>query len=507
MLGDRGKELWVKGIDSSGMLLYERYFPAQNDKLLFVFRKALWRLRMLSRWHNFINEGRADDVEMEIREAEWLNDKSWNGIEELEKSLRSELPELLLRITGRILPLRGRHWKLHYRNGEYGGFELQQSETDALAERIRICGQRGLSFARLEQLEKLRTCFQSLNRIIMEEPGSKRKTSRGMSVPDCCPDILDRLDELKKQRVNQTANLILAHALGMRHKNHDPATKCIRIENDIHGEYERIPGVEPAKFIVLENLSRYRFSQGRTKFENSRLMMWSHRAIRAKLVELCEVFGLTVLEVNAGYSSKFTPDGIPGFRAEEMPAQRVLNSKAAKFLKDRSEFSREYEQLVRIVELADKQGKTVLVPKEGGSIFVPFVPQDSDRHLEQADLNASYNIGLRGIAHPNNVLVHNKLLVSKDKKTKGVWTPSISSKRRKEIFKDKKFSIEGLDKDAINLFLTGCQCEELGQTSAITDDKELRSYRGRWMVGGGIFKDVKREFERCLRINLKRMGG
>ena len=53
---------------------------------------------------------------------------------------------------------------------------------------------------------------------------------------------------------------------------------------------------EPADFIVIEDLSRYRASQGRAPRENSRLMKWCHRAVRDKLKELCEPFGIPVLE-------------------------------------------------------------------------------------------------------------------------------------------------------------------------------------------------------------------
>ncbi len=472
---------------------------------------ALGHLRSLARWHYFMGEGRDADVAEEIKAADWLGDKSLMGVENFENKMREELPKLLLQITERILPLRGRHWELVYRNGQYGGFELSQTIPSASEPRRWICGQRGLSFARLEQLETLRKNFQSLNRICMDKPGSKRKTSRelrGISIPDCCPDVLNRLDELKTQRVNQTANLILAHALGMRRRAHDLSTRQCRIEDNIHGEYERIPGVAPAKFIVIENLSRYRFSQGRAKFENSRLMKWSHRAVRDKLVQLCEVFGISVVEVNASYSSRFTPDGVPGFRAEEVPANQVLGSWSIKSLEKKEDFSREYEEYCRIVGLARGMGKTVLVPKEGGSIFVPFVSRNGDsRHLEQADLNASYNIGLRGIAHRGNLSVHNKVTI---KRVKSVWRPILASKVLKKVIpKNSVLNIEetGMDKkDVINLFAIGCPCRSIGLSSAMSEDSPFAEYNGRLLVGTAVFRNRHAELARCISINRMRLG-
>jgi transposase len=56
---------------------------------------------------------------------------------------------------------------------------------------------------------------------------------------------------------------------------------------------------------VLENLDRYLANQGRSRGENSRLMKWCHRQILGKLKQLCEPYGLRVLETPAAYSSRF----------------------------------------------------------------------------------------------------------------------------------------------------------------------------------------------------------
>src|SRR5204862_6459922 len=80
----------------------------------------------------------------------------------------------------------------------------------------KIRGQRGLSLERIEQIEELRRRFQALNQTLRRIPGKPPEKSRDESIPDPCPDLLDKLDRLKEQRVNQTAHMILAQALGVR---------------------------------------------------------------------------------------------------------------------------------------------------------------------------------------------------------------------------------------------------------------------------------------------------
>ena len=504
------QDFLVVDMAATGELIYRKYFPDQNDALLRILKRGIYRLRQLARWHFFWKNGEEAKVLDETKAAPWLSEKNLIGIQKAELQLRDTLKTNLLRITERILPLRGRHWEL--KNVPQGGMVLSQTTPSSLEPERWICGQRGLSFARLEQLENLRRCFQSVNRILMEAPGAKRKTARELreiSIPDCCPDILMRLDALKEQRVNQTANMILAQALGLRHKEHDAGTRGYREENNIHGEYEQIPGLVPAKFIVIENLSRYRFSQGRSRFENSRLMKWSHRAIRDKLKMLCEVYGITVVEVNAGYSSIFSPGGVPGFRAEELHWKDVRR-KFFFYKSVKVDFPAEEKELKRQLELliaeAKRKNKTILLPRDGGPIFVPFRSENDDRRLSQADVNASFNLGLRALAHVKVLTVHHKLSIEK---TKGVWKLRNFSKLVKKLLpKSAVFEIGTADQphsDFSNIFVCGCPCREFGQTSAQTEG-EFEEYNGRMMVGGSIWQDRILKLKRCLAINRKRLS-
>ena len=126
------------------------------------------------------------------------------------------------------------------------------------------------------------------------------------------------MEALKEQRVNQTAHLILAQALGVRLRPHTTSA-AEREKHDIHGEYERIPGREPVDFVIIENLKYYEMTQGRARSENARLMKWCRRHLRDKLIQLCEPYGLRVLEEWPADTSKFCSlTGVAGFRAVEL---------------------------------------------------------------------------------------------------------------------------------------------------------------------------------------------
>jgi len=168
---------------------------------------------------------------------------------------------------------------------------------------VRARGQRGLTLERIEQIEELRRRFQSLNQTLRRDIAGKPPIRRDEAVPDPCPDLLEKLDRIKEQRINQTAHMILAEALGVKLAR-PPANKAdLRQECDQHGVYEKLR--EPVDFIVIEDLSRYRASQGRAPRENSRLMKLCHRGVRNKLKQLCEPFGIPVLETPAAWLSRF----------------------------------------------------------------------------------------------------------------------------------------------------------------------------------------------------------
>jgi hypothetical protein len=437
-------------------------FPELNDRLLFAIRRAQTRLARLQSWSWMItDESRResireaivadDDDELSLKAA--AEKSLWPVLAEKLASevnrLRNLIPQQLVLLANRILPLRGRRWEWVKRDDSSGCHVLCETDPGTDATSKKICGQRGLSMKRLEQLDELRRRFQSLNRALMQTPGQSAglgKSKRGIELPDPCPDLLDKTEQLREQRVNQTAHLILAQALGVRLRTPQKGD-ALRKQHDIHGEYETFR--PPVDFIVLEDLSRYLSSQGRGRNENSRLMKWCHRAILLKLKQLCEPYGLKILATNAAYSSRFcSRTGIAGFRAVELtPDARKefrwrkhldrLEKDARGEIKLDREMRAESQHVKRLFDMLDhlnagrkeagKPLRTLIAPIAGGQIFVPM-----QGHTTQADINAAINLGLRAIAAPDCHAIHVRIRTERKDKTLRVRTGSNREKVRWE---------------------------------------------------------------------------
>jgi hypothetical protein len=456
-------------------------FPELNDRLLFAARRAQTRLARLQSWSWMA----ADESRREkIREAILAADEDELALKApAEKSLwpvlaerlvtevnrlRKLIPQQLVVLANRMLPLRGRRWEWVMRKDDSGCHLLRETDSGTDTKEKKVCGQRGLSMERLEQLEELRRRFQSLNRALMQTPGQPAglgKSKRGIELPDPCPDLLNKTDQLREQRVNQTAHLILAQALGVRLRTprKDPE---LRERHNIHGEYESFrPAVD---FIVLEDLSRYLSSQGRARTENSRLMKWCHRAILLKLKQLCEPYGLKVLETNAAYSSRFcSRTGVAGFRAVELTPDARKDFRWRKHLDRLEKAARgeikldrearvESEYVKHLFDMLDqlnasrkeagKPLRTLLAPVAGGPIFVPM-----QGHTTQADINAAINLGLRAIAAPDCHSIHIRIRTERKDKTLRIRT---GSQREKVRWEGKNPAIQ-MNKPADLASLTG----------------------------------------------------
>ncbi len=436
-------------------------FPEQNDKLLIAMRRYQSRISRLHRWCWFL---KGDDKQQrtawkEIVECEDTRLISAHHREQasksdpclliqLETALKKRLeiaPDLLARIANRILALRGRSWKWEKNpvatNRNILHLLTQNGQSlDTMEKRTWLRGQRGLSFQRIEQIEELRKRCQSLNQTQRREIGSKPPIRRDESVPDPCPDFLEKLDNLKEQRINQTAHMILAESLGLRLASPPADKKELHQERDQHGVYEKIldksgKWIGPADFIVIEDLSRYRASQGRAPRENSRLMKWCHRAVKDKLKQLCEVFGVPVLETPAAYSSRFCArSGVAGFRAVEITPGFTKHGYWAWLAgkkNDEGEPTADAKELLNLDDqLCNAQidleanweakhpgepcpKRTALVPQAGGPIFIPVVETKANGELNSAvvhaDINAAINLGLRAISDPRLWEIHPRL--------------------------------------------------------------------------------------------------
>lgn len=431
-------------------------FPEQNDKLLIAMRRFQSRIARLHRWCCFLhgNGKQPENAWNEILECqdsrlistaqnELAKKRDPRLLPQLELQLQNRLelaPRLLVCVANRILPLCGRSWcwekhpnctdKIILHHLTQNGPRLESQGKPVWTR-----GQRGLSLERIEQIEELRKRFQSLNQTQRRTIGGPAPIRRDESVPDPCPDLLDKLDNLKEQRTNQTAHLILAEALGLKLAP-PPADKAtLRQQRDQHGVYEKIRDksghwIGPVDFIIIEDLSRYRASQGRAPRENSRLMKWCHRAIRSKLTQLCEVFGLPVLETPAAYSSRFcSRSGVPGFRAMEI-APGFENDAPWSWIKDKEDDDGKptaeagyLQELIQQIADAQKiptasgkmpaKPRTLFAPLAGGPIFIPIVEAANGVELApaitQADINAAINLALRAVADPKLWAIHPRL--------------------------------------------------------------------------------------------------
>ncbi len=396
-------------------------------------------------------------------------------------------------------------WKTHPNNGDYHVLAYEDWPKEKIKSRTKqekmLAGQRGLSIERIEQMEELRKRCQSLNQTLRRKIGDPPPRGRDDSIPDPCPAVLAKLDGLKEQRRNQTAHMILADALGLALATPKSAIKdankafhealkrgdsplaiqdlkaaLSRLrkeaeEQDLHGEYVKVNdkgGVAAdddawrgvVDFIVIEDLGRYKTSQGRAPRENSRLMKWCHRAIRDKLKEMCEPFGIPLVETPAAYSSRFcSRTGVAGFRASELSPPMLNESKwrwrirkrddGKEETKEQRERRKQWENLyaeVRRINMGrdgseGNEYRTLLVHDAGGSVFIPIsnldrnyhrpakdevnpkrhrsiieylpVPlEEGQKHLPRlihADINAAVNLALRCVADPRIWSIHSRL--------------------------------------------------------------------------------------------------
>ena len=401
-------------------------FPEHNDELLRLARSSANQLRRLHglSWR-ITHPDKGADALIEIQadpELAYLigadNAATAVTLADTFRKARERYSSLLEKLANRVVPLREKRWTWIPRTDSPGHpwrqLVMVASPTDEFSATTKLAGQRGLSLSRVEQLEDLRRRFLSLNRFLEFTPGLQNpRAKRGERVPpEPCPDLLEKIDRLKDQRINQTAHLILAEALGVRLRDHT-ASPAERTAGDIHGEYEPIPGRRPVDVIVMEDLSRYRSSQDRARNENRRLMQWAHRALIDKIRELAAPFGLSVAVVPAAYSSKFCArTGVVGFRAEEVHSQqlddfewRQLNERTTqKKPRIGDDLLLRFSQALRLLPARKtKTGETVpftlLRPRPGGQIFVPLTGVGPS----QADINAAINIGLRALAAPDSL--------------------------------------------------------------------------------------------------------
>lgn len=546
ILNALGQANLLADIHTTADLQSRHSLPEQNDKLLVAMRRAQNWIAACVSWHWKLT---APETETQRGATlEQLNEQDrvpdWQklaalgeaGLPDLRRFLhehiisqRKVVEERLLALTRRILPLREREWEWVTHPDHADCHLLRQTPPQPDQTKIRLRGQRGLSMARIEQLAELRRRWQSLNQALRREIGLRPPTASEMRndpIPDPCPDILRKLENIREQRVNQTAHLILAEALGLKLKAPDLPPE-VRVKSDIHGEYRVVR--PPVDFIVLEDLSRYLSDQGRAKSENSRLMKWCHRAITLKVKMLAEPFGIPVLETPAAYTSRFCSlTGAAGFRAAEVGWNarhefrwRILleeakaSRAAGKPVSENAIFSEMLFAELEKISRSDKPHLTLLAPQPGGSIFVtakeiphPNSGKSKSVHPIQADLNAAINIALRATAHPDCAEIHHRLRTERKKGTGS--KPDTFTSRESRRFGGAKVPIIPRDNDLpkeknTNMFFDRHGIAPYGRARVESDPGNAHPYAS----GPALWKttnDRGRQWSRCQEINVARLA-
>ncbi len=237
------------------------------------------------------------------------------------------------------------------------------------------------------------------------EKGDDTLTGFGQSV-------LDTMERMRENRVKQLASRIVEAALGIgfeqpKNNGRDPRRPRERIRN---------ARFAPCHAVVIENLQNYRPEETRTRRENRQLMSWSSGKVRDYLSEACQLNGLHMREVSAGYTSRQdSRTGAPGVRCVDVPVAEFMESslwkrdaaRAAK--KGQGKGDERDRYILELRDLAEKSRsdnpvllrKILRIPARGGDIFVSADRSSPAANGLQADLNAAANIGLKALLDPD----------------------------------------------------------------------------------------------------------
>lgn len=522
-------------------------FPELNDKLLVAVRRTQsWIANCIS-WHWKLTKPETEsqresaiaELQEQKRMPEWAKlaeerdlNKLGDAIHAHIIKLRGVVQEQLLKLTHRILPLRNRHWEW-IQHPEKADCHLLTPAPGGPGN-VKLRGQRGLSMARIEQISELRRRWQSLNQSLRRKIGDRPPTASEMRndpIPDPCPHILTKLENIREQRVNQTAHLIIAQALGLRLRK-PTLPKETRKATDTHGEYE--VARDPVDFIVMEDLSRYLSDQGRARSENTRLMKWCHRAVLQKVKMLAEPFGIPVLETSAAYSSRFCSlTGVAGFRAVEVGWDdrhefrwRVLLEEAARAKAQCKQPFEEANHAIKLFAALEKisrsgqPNRTLLAPQPGGPIFVTAKrvahPAPSPQRKQkaktevlptQADLNAAVNLALRTVAHPACADIHHRIRAERQKRS-GKQPDLFQTKEQRRFGKEtvaihfRENDLEPKERNC-NLFYDREGVANFGRARLGNEKSDSYPYAS----GPGLWKKVNdrsEQWKRCNEINALR---
>ena len=224
--------------------------------------------------------------------------------------------------------------------------------------------------------------------------------------------MLDAMESMRENRVKQLASRIAEAALGIgREEKGTGGRQRKRPRQRISA-----PQFASCHAVVIENLTRYRPEETRTRRENQQLMNWSSSKVKKYLGEACELNGLHLREVSAAYTSKQdSRTGAPGMRCKDVPVKDFLESPFWKMqitaadqkMRDGSKGDARERYLLALrkhwamMPDAKKAGHSIRIPFRGGEVFVSAQKTSPASSGLQADLNAAANIGLKALLDPD----------------------------------------------------------------------------------------------------------
>lgn len=433
-------------------------------------------------------------------------DEVYERVLEAAEELRRKLPEYAELVTSLILPRKHGSWKWtpEQRKGWQGAGVMRLTEKGVLPHRP-VYHRGGLSIDRLTQLETLRQSLQSMGKVLSFVPGEPVAFGRRLKdarVIDPCPDILEKIENMREQRVNLIAHNIVAQALGVRLKPSRRGKNSGGLDI-IHGEYERIPGREPVDFVVMENLSRYLTSLDRAPFENSGLMRWAHRQIVAKVTQLLEeIFGIPVVFTHAHYTSRFdSMSSEPGFRPT-MLKPWYLKSLQRNGNESERKAAPVYQAIWDEVVNAGKKDKVTLVlphSTNGGELFLS--QQGGTFTLRNADMNAATNVAWRGVAAPESLHLLHRVRMEMKKAGLAPVCDNAREKSLKHGWSLTKLKSVLPDGNKISAFAVSSEWKD--EAFAVYGNAETSAYLSYGKTLWGIMK--RKQWQMCHLYNIQQL--
>nr|WP_326492686.1 type V CRISPR-associated protein Cas12b [Alicyclobacillus dauci] len=230
------------------------------------------------------------------------------------------------------------------------------------------------------------------------------------------------IDHAKEDRLKKLADRMIMEALGYVY--------CV----NGRGKGEWVAKYPPCQFILLEELSEYRFHNDRPPSENNQLMQWSHRGVFEELKNQADMHDVLVGTMYSAFSSRFDArTGAPGVRCRRVPARCVRGNGSESLPWWLSKFVEDYK-LDRSQLRPDD-----LIPTRDGEFFVsPFSADEGDLRQVHADLNAAQNLQRRLWSNFDISEIRVRCDWGEEA-GEPILIPRVTSKRAAELYKNRIF--------------------------------------------------------------------